>query len=203
MRQWLSKMFGKPAGSGTEANMAEKDKTPEITPAAGQGAPDLDAIVAAAVEKTLEAVTEKLTPLSEAVASLQEGQKALAEAVKTIPTPEAISQAAKAEIAAQNAGQARADARKAYLAEKAKDLPEVYQGLITGETPEDLAKSEQAAREKFKADFKAAGGKTPDVGGAAGGQPPAAAADLSKLSPIQKMEMGLATSKPIGPGGSR
>lgn len=96
-------------------------------------------------------------------------------------------------------------ARRSYQADKLKDLPEVYRNQL-GTDPAKFAAEEQSIRDAFKADFKAAGGTVPNVGGsaAAGGAggagtvKPGEMVDLSKLTPTQLIAQGLAASKPQG-----
>jgi hypothetical protein len=81
-----------------------------------------------------------------------------------------------------------ADARAAFIGEKAKKLPAAYQAMIP-ETDDPAAL--QAALEKavtqLQADVQAIGGKLPDLGSSAGGQAGAAA-----TTPVAKTRTELA-----------
>jgi hypothetical protein len=86
-----------------------------------------------------------------------------------------------------------AQKRQSFVGEKLKDLPAAYQSLL-GSDPAQWPAEEQRLRQQFQADFKVAGGKVADVGGGnAGGAPPAATVDMSKLSAVQKIALGLKT----------
>ena len=87
-------------------------------------------------------------------------------------------------------------ARTAYIATKMGDLPEVYRQQLSGD-PANWSSQEQSIRAQYRADFAAIMAKGPRVdGAAAGGSPPSAAVDISKLNPLQKIELGIRGQKP-------
>lgn len=112
-----------------------------------------------------------------------------------------------AKIVADTMGTARASdqaaaARQATIETKLKDLPAAYRNQL-GNDPAKWQAEEQAIRDAYKADFKAAGGadQTKDVGGnngGAGAAKPAQTLDLSKLTPTQLIAQGLRNSRAAG-----
>lgn len=168
--------------------------TAPATPPAANGGATITELVKTAVDQAMK-------PILETVAGLQHGQEELRKAAAHAITAADIDTAVHAAVTAQKTAQAAAEARKRFLAEKLKDVPAVYHGKL-GDDPDKWAAEEQAIRAELKADLAAMGVTAPDLdGGAAAAEAatPAATVDTSKLTGQQLMEIGLKTSKPVGP----
>lgn len=168
--------------------------TAPATPPAANGGTDVAELVKAAVDAAMK-------PVLETVAGLQKGQEALQEAAAKAIGPEDVAKAVQDAVAAQTTAQAATDAKKAFIAEKLKGVPAAYHGKL-GDDPAKWAAEEQAIRAELKSDLAAMGVTAPDLdGGAAAAEAatPAATVDTSKLTGQQLMEIGLKTSKPVGP----
>lgn len=96
-------------------------------------------------------------------------------------------------MAQQQRALGAASVRDRFLSEKMKDLPELYrQRMPATDDLHALAAEEQRVREMYQRDFKAAGGKVPDVGGDnPGGSPPVAAIGGNAASPVENIAAGL------------
>jgi hypothetical protein len=178
LKSLFKKIFGgKRAGAaapGGKDHMAEASSASPPAQSGGLGDEALKAIIA-------KAVAEAVGPLAATLAEVQKAQQA---------AQDAAGKAIKAEDVS----------KRAFVAEKLKDLPAAYQAKL-GDEPKDWAAQEQAIREEFRKDFAAAGGKAPAVdggAGTAGAAKPGATIDLSKLSGQQLIEVGLKDSKPVG-----
>ncbi len=77
--------------------------------------------------------------------------------------------------------------RDAFVGEKLKGLPAVYQAKL-GSDPAKWAAEEQSIRDQFKADLTAAGAKLPDVGG---GDPGGKSAGDAAAAAAKPNNMGL------------
>ena len=199
MLKSLFKIFGgRRAGAaapGGKDPMAEASSASPPAQSGGLGLGDeaLKAIIA-------KAVAEAVGPLAATLAEVQKAQQAAQDAAGKAIKAEDVSKVVQEQIAAQNASNAAGEAKRAFVAEKLKDLPAAYQAKL-GDEPKDWAAQEQAIREEFRKDFAAAGGKAPAVdggAGTAGAAKPGATIDLSKLSGQQLIEVGLKDSKPVG-----
>jgi hypothetical protein len=188
------------AGEGN--TMAEANAT--TPPAGGIDYEKLGAAVAAGLAPALQSANK---PLLDALARLQpaapaeQGAAAKGGKGEAADKPLSMDDVRKAitdALSSTQQQQAKTQARASYAAEKLKDLPKVYQDQLPDtDDANALAQAEQRIRAAYQADFKLAGGKTADVGGqAAGGKPPTNAVDLSKVSPVQAIEMGLKAAKP-------
>jgi len=150
---------------------------------------DVDAITQAAVKAATEAataaVTEAVKPITEQVQTLQQAQK-------NAPTAESINKAVTDAITAQSATQTKQAERQKFLAEKLKDVPEAYHGLI-GDDPAKFAEQEQQVRTQLKTDLEKLGVKAENVGSTPAGEANKVtqAVDTSKLSGIELLEMGV------------
>lgn len=161
----------------------------------------------ATLETSLGALTAATEKMSQGITALLEREVAdkdkntAAEADQ--PKPVTIEQV-EALLNERDGKQSQTAARQTYLNEKMSDLPDAYQRLMpdTGDAAK-LAKAEQDVRAQFKKDFPnaAANGsgeekKSTDVSGltATTGGDKAEAVDLSKLSGIEKIQMGLESS---------
>lgn len=169
-------------------------------------------IVAAALGAAVAPITESLKTLSAGHADLVKNQNVIADTLAKLPPaagknePEKKDDAVKAITAgdvtkivtdalkAHQTTAAANDARRGFIAEKMKDLPAVYQNQL-GNDAAKFAEEEQKIRAQYQADFKVTGGTTPvvkgDANGAGGGAAPSGVVDLSKLSPVQKISLGL------------
>jgi hypothetical protein len=185
MLERLTNLFHKlPKTGGGKDHMG--DTTPTANPPAASGGIDLKTftdMLGAAVKPLAEAIAEikaataktPSAPGQDRPLTAADVQKLLADALK-----------------AHSATTEQTTAREKFLGEKLADLPAAYRGQL-GTDPAKWAGEEQAIRTQYQADFKAAGGKTPDVaGGAAGGEKVASAVDTSKLSGFELLNIGLA-----------
>lgn len=149
---------------------------------------EIDGIISAAVAAALEPVVSQVGQAAEAVkkiGDIENNLKVVSEtmAQQKLLSPEdvrallaqdlAAREAAAAEAAkASEASAALKAKREAFAAEKLKGVPARYHDAL-GDDESKWAEAEKAIRETFAADLKAAGVKVADVGGSAGGEPPA------------------------------
>lgn len=188
--------------------MAEAGNT--ATPPAASGGIDTNALsqaIATALATALPAaIAEANKPMVEALraqqpaagtqgqAAAQGGQAGAAKA-QTL-TEQDVARIVGDQLKSFQQTTQQTQARERYQADKLKDLPAAYRNQL-GPDPAKWAAEEQQIRDQYKADFGAVGGQGKDVGGdQPGGQKPAATIDTSKLSPAQKIELGLRSSKP-------
>lgn len=191
----------------------ESTKTPTAVPSP-RDLPDVQKLVA-------DTVAAALAPVTAALADLGKNQKVLADTLASLPPsgapenvkggtgPTALSLEDVAKLldereAKAKAGAASAAKRAAFVAEKLKGVPEAYHHLL-GDDEGKWEENAKAAREKLKADLTALGAKLPDVTGDAapatgnaGGTPPTAKPDLSKLNADQLIALGL-KQRPVQP----
>lgn len=93
--------------------------------------------------------------------------------------------------------------RQAFVAQNLGKLPQAYQAQL-GQDPARWADESKAIHAQYEADFKGAGGKTTDLGGANrdGGTTAAnGGVDLSKLTPMQKISIGVKQLPPESSAG--
>jgi hypothetical protein len=193
-------------GDGKDSAMPD-----ETTTAASSGPIDYDklatamatanaTIFATAVADTIKPFSDALAKQQPAAASQQQQSPA---GDKPVPLTEArllelLNKRDEQQQQSSRASQARSD----FIAKNLANLPPTYHNLIP--QTDDLAKLAEAgktARSTFEADFKVSGNpaekKTID-GGAGGGVAPGGTVDLTKVSPVAKIEMGLKASTPVG-----
>jgi hypothetical protein len=202
--------FKRRAG-GKEANMAEAGTTPPAGGAidydklgaaiAGALATPIQTAVTAAVAEANKPVAEALTklqPQQPAATQQGQGQGGAGGGDKAKPlTEQDVARIVGDQLKSFQQTTQQGQARERYQAEKLKDLPVAYRNQL-GSDPAKWAQEEQQIREQFKTDFKGLGGTTPNVGGdnPGGTKPAATAADVSKMSAVDKIELGLRGSKP-------
>jgi hypothetical protein len=170
-------------------------------PATNPAAPDVNAQIAAltgVVTKLAEGQQAILTHLAKPPAPAEPAKPAPAAGGGDKPLTQAdVERLVNERLAAQQQSSQQAAARSAFVAGKLKDLPAVYQNQL-GNDPAKWEAEEQQIRSAFQADFKAAGGKVPDVGGtSAGGAPPSQTVDTSKLSGFDLIGIAVKDSKPV------
>jgi hypothetical protein len=182
-------------------------KMPEQTAAATP--PNSGGIDAKALADAISAgIAEQLKPLAAKLDQLTSPAPAPAAAAAVAPAATAAAAAEKpltlADIAKALNDRDQANAQRAALAtskqtfldSKMKDLPGAYRAKL-GDDPSKWTAEEQAIRSEFRADFKIAGGQATQVGGdVSDGSSPETAVDTSKMTAIQKIELGLRLSKP-------
>lgn len=180
----------------------EATNTPTPTPTASTQQPDVNQQIAAltgAVTQLAQgqaALVQALQGQQQAGQAAQQGQQAAGK--KDGPLTGAdVTRIVQEALAAQQQASQQTAARQQFQEGKLKDLPPAYRNQL-GTDPGKWAQEEQAIREQFRADFKAAGGKVEDVGGGGGGGTPAGQmVDTSKLSAQQLAEMALKTGRPV------
>jgi hypothetical protein len=159
---------------------------------------DMAALTKSIIEQVTPSLIEGLKPviaeqIKAAVPAPVTPAPATKDAKPEALTAEAVAKIVADQIAAASQANGQKAARDAFQAEKLKDLPAAYRNQL-GSDPAKWAAEEQAIREQFKADLKAAGLEPKNVGGAAkeGGktaeQNPV---DKSKIDPVSRIEMGL------------
>ena len=184
--------------------MAEAGNT--ATPPAGSGGIDQNALaqaVASAVAAALPAaiaeanrpITDALKGLQPAGAAQQGAQGGAADKAKPL-TADEVTRIVGEQLRTFQQTTQQGQQRQQFQESKLKDLPAVYRDRL-GADPAKWAAEEQQIRDQYKADFAAAGGTTPSVGGDnPGGKKPADTVDYSKLNATQAIELGLKSSKP-------
>jgi hypothetical protein len=177
------------AAKESPMSVATQTTPPATTPAA----PDVNAQIAAltgAVAQVVETQKTVLAHLAKPPAEPAKPATAPAAGEKPLTQSDVQKAIADALTARQQTDQQTA-ARAAFVGKKLSDLPAVYQNQL-GNDPAKWDAEEQQIRSAFQNDFKAAGGKVADVGGSpAGGAPPAATVDLTNLTPVEKIALGL------------
>ena len=205
MFEGFSNFYTRPPGSG-----GGKEPMADAPPAAPIDMKALGEAIATSVKSAVDAAVKPLADNQQALASaLAKLPAATPAAEKDKPadagkplTAEDVGKIVGEQLKGFQQQQSQSAERTRFQQDKLKDLPEVYRNQL-GNDPAKWAAEEQAIRDRYKADFKAAGGKVEDVGGEQpGGQAPAASLDLSKNSPVQNIALGLRDAKPAGPQGT-
>jgi hypothetical protein len=187
-----------PHTGGRKANVAETTTT--ATPPANSGGIDQAALakaIADGIAEQLKPITEQLGKLTAPAAPATQAAPAAAATTADKPLTLADFQKLLDDRDKQNQSRQQLESSKGkFVADKLKDLPPVYQGLL-GNDPSKWAAEEQDIRTRFKADFKAAGGTVEQVGAdGSAGAAPGGAIDLSKMTALEKMALGLKQSSP-------
>lgn len=179
------------------------------TPPAPSGGIDSKALGEAIAAATSAAVAEAMKPIGEALAKLQPpAQPATTATTSTTDKPKPLTLDDLTRVLNDRDKQSRESAdlasrRQTYVADKLKDLPP-FAAAQLGNDPAKWPAEEQAARTQYREFMKSQGVTLPDVSGnppaskAAGGTttPAGAPVDLSKMSPVQLIEMGLKNDGP-------
>jgi hypothetical protein len=191
----------------------EPNVAKEQASAAGAATIDQESVnkmVASAITAALPsigtAIAEANKPLLEQIAKLQPAAATPAEtaakpgeagAAKPL-TLDDVTKVIKDTLGERDRTASTSAARQRFIDEKLKGLPAAYHLMIPQtDDAQQLEAAGKRARETFEADFKVQGGEKKSVGGeTTGGAAPAATVDLSKLSPIAKIQMGIKDSKP-------
>ncbi len=181
------------------------------TPAGNQAQQtiDIQAITAAAVKAATDAVNAALPgAVTAAIKPISEQVQTLAQKITTAPTAESVSKAVTETFAAQQTQQTQVNARQEFISQNLKGIPDAFHSMV-GNDPAKFAEQAQALRDALKT----AGVTVANVGGNASpantqgrGDPKSvtAAVDTSKLSGIELLRMGVASSsgKAVQPGDS-
>lgn len=179
------------ADSQTPATPAGDSGEHQQAPAAAAQPVDVEAITQAAVDAATKAATDAVAAaVTDAVKPLNDQLQQLGQKVEQAATAETVEQAVAEKLGAAQAEQQSDAARQKFVAENLADVPEVYLAEL-GDDPAQFEAHAKAIREQYKADLDKAGVKAPDVGGKPGGGKPADAVDTSKLSPMEKIQMGV------------
>lgn len=178
------------------------DQNTSATPPAASGGLTKEDVKAIFAEGIKEVLGESLKPIHEQMGKLQiaitppaasaaakgkegESKPLTADDVKSI-----LAEGLKGFQSQQSQSQARQD----FMRSKLNDLPPTYQNLLpdTGDAAA-LAKAEQDIRARYKSEVLAKIGTqgATAAGSDAGGSAVAPKVDLSKLSPVQKIELAM------------
>ena len=193
MFERLSNLFKRTAKAGGKDNMPET-QVPATPPAAsgGEFAKFKDEILAA-LGGALKPITDEIAALKGAASSPKPAAPVHQEAL----TADQVGKIVADQLKAGKTEAAAEATRAAFITEKMKDLPSIYQRAL-GSDPTKWAAEEQALRTQARTDHGLLGGTTPTVAGTPplGGVSPSAPVDLSKISGTDAIRLGLQNSVP-------